>query len=100
MISKGLPYQAMLPAPTTRTLVNTLSLVLGLGATLALTHSEARAQGCVAIKQMGDTLSTMGGLEMVHDTEKWDLTVSYQHFRSHRHYVGTEEQRQRYTQGS
>jgi hypothetical protein len=32
--------------------------------------------------------------------DKWDLSVAYQHFRSHRHFVGTEQQFQRYAAGS
>lgn len=88
----------MIPCPTpsrfTRRTLGGLSLVLALGFA-----SHAHAQGCVAIKQMGDGTCSLGGhVETV--PTNWDLSVSYLHFRSHRHFVKTEEQKQRATAGS
>jgi hypothetical protein len=63
--------------------------------------ANARAQGCVAIKQMGDGAGacSAGMHEMMPESEsklaRWDVAVSYQHFRSHRHFVGTNQQFQR-----
>lgn len=85
---------------TTGRLLDQFTVVAALLGAIMTLPSPAHAQGCVAIKQMGDTLSSACGVETMAETEKWDVTVSYQHFRSHRHYVGTEEQRQRYTAGS
>ncbi len=61
---------------------------------------QALAQGCVAIKQMdGSTVCSLDGHAMT-DPTKWSLTVNYQHFRSHRHFVGVAQQFHRNTAGS
>jgi len=72
---------------------------LALAVVFVVTAVHAHAQGCVAIKQMGDGSCSLEGL---HGTPagKWDFSASYEYFRSHRHFVGTDEQEQRYTAGS
>lgn len=57
---------------------------------------KAGAQGCVAIKQMDNTTCSMED----HTEERWQMGLSYEHFRSHRHYVGRDEQTQRRANGS
>jgi hypothetical protein len=68
-------------------------------AAFVVSASQAHAQGCVAIKQMGDGACTLGGLDAV-VPDRWEVDESYEHFRSHRHFIGTQEQHQRYTAGS
>lgn len=63
--------------------------------TLAFTATNARAQGCVAIKQMGGDAMCSLDEATSSQASKWDLSVSYQHFRSHRHFVGRNQQFQR-----
>lgn len=72
----------------------TFSSFKALLAALALSATHARAQGCVAIKQFGGGTCSLDS-SLAASSEKWDLTVSYQHFRSHRHFVGTNQQFQR-----
>jgi hypothetical protein len=62
-----------------------------LGIILLLLQRAANAQGCVAIRSTGSTCSmlspqTAGG---------WRAGISYRYFKSYRHFVGTEEQKQR-----
>ncbi|HVZ64665.1 MAG TPA: hypothetical protein VG936_08855 [Lacunisphaera sp.] len=72
---------------------------LALAAAFVVTAAHAHAQGCVAIKQMGDGSSSLDGLTGP-EVGKWDFSASYEYFRSHRHFIGTDEQEQRYTAGS
>ncbi len=74
-------------------------LPLALAALALAAAPRLHAQGCVAIKQMGDDTCALEGLEGP-AKGKWNVTVSYQHFRSHRHFVGTNQQFQRYAAGS
>ena len=53
--------------------------------------SSAHAQGCVAVRQMGDVACTIGAFEHAH-VERWSVNVNYEWFESHRHFVGREEQ--------
>ena len=77
---------------------------------------ELSAQGCVAIRTVGglNTMEhsmmhgTMNG--MMHDGNdsnaqkmvepKWDLNINGRYFKSYKHFVGTQEQKQRETDGS
>jgi hypothetical protein len=70
-----------------------------LAAVFVVSATQAHAQGCVAIKQMGDGFCSLEELT-VQASSKWDVSASYEYFRSHRHFVGTDEQEQRYTAGS
>lgn len=61
--------------------------------------SSLYSQGCVAIK------STGGFCTMQHDqsesgSSKWVLSINNRYFKSFRHFVGTEEQKQRLTAGT
>jgi hypothetical protein len=61
---------------------------------IAYTHAEVKAQGCVAVRQMGGTnpLSSSG-----YSLAKGEFQIgaSYRYFHSFRHFVGTEEQPER-----
>jgi hypothetical protein len=70
-----------------------------LAAVFVVTATQAHAQGCVAIKQMGGGFCSLEG-STAGAPSKWDVSASYEYFRSHRHFVGTDEQEQRYTAGS
>ncbi len=66
---------------------------------LAITEKTV-AQGCVAIR------STGGFCTMTHDSagqvtgSKWQLNVNNRYFKSYKHFVGTDEQKQRQTLGT
>jgi hypothetical protein len=67
---------------------------------LALLSPSLHAQGCVAIKQMdGSSVCSLDG-HALQDPTKWTFTVNYEHFRSHRHFVGSDQQFQRYALGT
>jgi hypothetical protein len=72
-----------------------LSIIL-----IALANYNAAAQGCVAVRQMGgvNTLFASGAYNL----SKGDLQVgvSYRHFHSWRHFIGTDEQPQRQVLGN
>ncbi|MBO9200086.1 MULTISPECIES: transporter family protein [Niastella] len=64
---------------------------------LLLTH-QAQSQGCVAIRSTGGFCTRDQAAN--HDSTKWMLSVSNRYFKSFRHFVGTEEQKQRLEQGT
>jgi hypothetical protein len=68
-------------------------------AVLAVSATPSHAQGCVPVKQMGDISCSLDGLE-TNSLNKWSVNFNYQGFRSHRHFVGHDEQEQRYLAGS
>jgi hypothetical protein len=53
------------------------------------------SQGCVAIRSTGGYCSMQNA-----DDSKWQLSLSNRYFKSFRHYVGTEEQKQRQELGN
>src|SRR6185369_13980172 len=55
---------------------------------------DAQSQGCVAIRSSGGSCSKMHP----ETSRGWTLATSYRYFKSFRHYVGTEEQKQRLEQ--
>src|SRR2546423_1247087 len=83
--------------PLSTYLSRSISL-LAIVTSVSIATSEVHAQGCVAIKQMGGSAHDFDEIESA--ANKWDLSVAYQHFRSHRHFVGTNQQFQRYALGS
>ena len=56
------------------------------------TQTKINAQGCVAIRSTGASCSLQ---EPHHDNSKWTLNTNYRYFKSFRHFVGAEEQKQR-----
>jgi hypothetical protein len=57
---------------------------------------RAVAQGCVAIRSMGGFCSS-GSEGHVDTSSKWQLSVNNRYFKSYKHFVGTDEQKQRQT---
>ncbi|BET68594.1 hypothetical protein ASA1KI_35120 [Opitutales bacterium ASA1] len=62
---------------------------------------ESHAQGCVAIKQMGDIACSHDMFDGdSDDSGRWSVSANYQYFRGHRHFVGREYQAHRREAGS
>lgn len=55
----------------------------------------AKAQGCVAIRSMGNVCTMEHPMDSEHHTAKWLFNVNTRYFKSFRHFVGTEEQKER-----
>ena len=55
---------------------------------------KANSQGCVAIKSTGGFCTAMQA-DHSKAADKWMLNVNNRYFKSFRHFVGTEEQKQR-----
>lgn len=59
-------------------------------------HQYVSAQGCVAIRSTGNSCSASGA-----DTSKgWSINLNNRYFKSYKHFVGKEEQKQRVDSGS
>lgn len=69
-----------------------LYILLLILSTLAVAKSNA--QGCVAIK------GTAGICSRPSDAKGWELNINNRYFKSYKHFVGTQEQKQRVEQGS
>jgi hypothetical protein len=65
-------------------------------AVFVITANQVNAQGCVAIRTTGGSLCTMQHPEdgTIHQ-DAWQMNVGYRYFRSFRHFVGTEQQKER-----
>jgi hypothetical protein len=61
---------------------------------VAATYQQSNAQGCVAIK------GTAGICGRPSDAKGWELNLNNRYFKSYKHFVGTEEQKQREEEGS
>jgi hypothetical protein len=57
----------------------------------------ANAQGCVAIRSNGGTCTMT---EASGAQDGWNLSINYRYFKSYKHFVGTDEQKQRVDQGT
>ena len=64
---------------------------------LIMAVEKTQAQGCVAIRSVGGFCSA-GGEGHVDTASKWQLSVNNRYFKSFRHFVGTQEQKQRMAQ--
>src|SRR6476661_3089902 len=65
------------------------------------TTAIARSQGCVAIRSNGGTCAMSDPAEPgTHAAGGWQLGLNSRYFRSFRHFVGKEEQKQRLDQGT
>lgn len=60
--------------------------------------NQLKAQGCVAIRSTGSNLCTLQHPEGGSTYKGWQLNMGYRYFKSFRHFVGTEEQKQRLEQ--
>jgi len=58
-------------------------------AAICISYTDANAQGCVAIK------GTAGICSKPSDAKGWELNLNNRYFKSYKHFVGTEEQKQR-----
>ncbi|MBS1661033.1 MAG: hypothetical protein JST68_08285 [Bacteroidetes bacterium] len=65
--------------------------------TSTLAYQNLLAQGCVAIRSTGGFCAGGGHVDSL---SKWQISVNNRYFRSFRHFVGTEEQKQRIAQGT
>jgi hypothetical protein len=63
-------------------------------ALLGFISFKANSQGCVAIKSTGGFCTAMQA-DHSETVDKWMLNVNNRYFKSFRHFVGTEEQKQR-----
>jgi hypothetical protein len=66
---------------------------LGLVSILLLAIATApriRAQGCVPIKEMGDQNAAIDDVTSTAGADKWDLSESYEHFRSYLDFIGSD----------
>jgi hypothetical protein len=60
------------------------------------TSNQVSAQGCVAIRTTGGSLCTMQHPgEGEHQQDAWQFNIGYRYFKSFRHFVGTEQQKER-----
>src|SRR4051812_46281768 len=75
--------------------VKNLSIALLVILSLAA-GQQAAAQGCVAIRSMGGFCSS-GTEGHVDSSSKWQLSINNRYFKSYKHFVGTDEQKQRQT---
>lgn len=61
---------------------------------------QATAQGCVAIRGAGGATCSITGHLLHPDTTGYTISVNTRYFKSYKHFVGTEEQKQRVAQGT
>jgi hypothetical protein len=69
--------------------VRRTALLFALAAAAAATPTYLKAQGCVPIKEMGDQTSAIDGVSSEAGADKWDISESYEHFRSYLDFVGS-----------
>jgi hypothetical protein len=69
-------------------------LIVLVTAIMFITNEKAQAQGCVAIK------GTSGVCGRPADAKGWELNLNNRYFRSYKHFVGTEEQKERVEKGT
>jgi hypothetical protein len=66
-----------------------------------VTYQYSNAQGCVAIRNNGGTCTMTGHDEMsASKTGAWTIAWNNRYFKSYKHFVGTEEQKQRVDEGT
>ncbi|MGN6399276.1 MAG: hypothetical protein ACTHMD_02410 [Flavisolibacter sp.] len=68
-------------------------------AIIVLLVQQGKAQGCVAIRSNGGTCTMMGSHDD-HDANGWTLGINNRYFKSYKHFVGTDEQKQRVQNGT
>lgn len=64
----------------------------------SLSFNKSNAQGCVAIRSTGGMSCDMHHPDDT--TSKWQLSINNRYYKSYKHFVGTEEQKQRQTLGN
>src|SRR5690349_657707 len=75
-------------------------LAMAIAAVILISPASTRAQGCVAAR--GSGVCNVHGDHGFgpSDDSKWEASVGYRYFKSDRHFVGDEEQKQREEEGS
>ncbi|MFL5808469.1 MAG: hypothetical protein ACJ749_03050 [Flavisolibacter sp.] len=62
---------------------------------------QSNAQGCVAIRSNGNACTMMNQHdELAHNSNNWIIGFNSRYFKSYKHFVGTEEQKQRVDEGT
>jgi hypothetical protein len=74
------------------------SCLLGAFLSIIISNNVA-AQGCVAIRSTGG-ICAMNHSELADTTSKWEFNANNRYFKSFRHFIGTNEQKQRVAQGT
>ncbi len=74
-------------------------LILLCVSTTILYNNNASAQGCVAIRSTGGVCS-MDHSEVTDTSSKWEFNANNRYFKSFRHFIGTDQQKQRIEQGT
>lgn len=69
-----------------------MKYLLVLAVAIVLFNTNTNAQGCVAIRSTGAVCTKQ---EPGKDAKGWQLNTSYRYFKSFRHFVGKEEQKER-----
>ncbi|GAB3737904.1 hypothetical protein [Spirosoma lituiforme] len=75
------------------------TIVLAVAYTLIL-HTSASAQGCVAVRHMSCAAPAGSADYFKQRSGHWQVSAGYRFFRSYKHFVGDEEQKQRVEQGT
>lgn len=63
-------------------------------------NAQAIAQGCVAIRGAGGATCSITGHLLHPDTTGYSLSINTRYFKSYKHFVGTQEQKQRVAGGT
>ncbi len=75
------------------------TLVLAFACTL-FSHTSVSAQGCVAVRHMSSAAPAGSADYFKQRTGHWQVSAGYRFFRSYKHFVGSDEQKQRVEQGT
>jgi hypothetical protein len=75
------------------------SLIVLLSLASLLMNNKSDAQGCVAIRSTGG-FCTAGKEGQVDTASQWQFSVNNRYYKSFRHYVGTDQQKQRQVLGN
>ncbi len=75
------------------------TIVLAFAYTL-LSHAPVSAQGCVAVRHMSSAVPAGSADYFKQRTGHWQVSAGYRFFRSYKHFVGSDEQKQRVEQGT
>src|SRR5215203_875231 len=67
---------------------------------LFIIYHTSNAQGCVAIRSNGSTCTMMCFHESHQNTSDWTFAINSRYFKSYKHFVGTEEQKERVENGT
>jgi hypothetical protein len=67
---------------------------------LTIVCHSSNAQGCVAIRSNGSTCTMMGLHDEHQSSDNWTFALNNRYFKSYKHFVGTEEQKERVEKGT